>query len=139
MYRWLVRTMIRSSLRKHQAGDVEGLMKAYAKDVHFVFPGKNSWATDTRDKAVLADWLRRFHAAGLKIDVDDIIVGGAPWDTRVCMHFTDHAKDANGRIVYENTGVIYGKAKWGKITDYVVYEDTEKVAALDAYLQKVGV
>jgi ketosteroid isomerase-like protein len=139
MYRWIARMMIRSSLRKHQAGDVEGLVKSFAKDVHFVFPGKNSWATDTRDKDVLKDWLRRFHAAGLQIHVDDILVGGAPWNTRVCMHFTDHATDSDGRVVYENTGVIYGKAKWGKITDYTVIEDTEKVAAFDRYLQQVGV
>ncbi len=139
MYRWVARMMIRSSLRKHQAGDVEGLVRSFASDVHFVFGGNNSWATDTRDKAALKDWLRRFHAAGLKIEVHDILVDGPPWNTRVCMHFTDHVKDADGRVVYENTGVIYGKAKWGKISDYTVFEDTEKVAAFDRYLQRVGV
>jgi len=138
MYRWLVRMMIRSSIRKHRAGDVEGVMKAYAKDVHFVFPGNNSWATDTRDKTALERWLKRFHAAGLRLEVHDILVGGPPWNTRVCVQFTDHARDADGRVVYENTGVIYGKARWGKICDYTVFEDTEKVAAFDAYLEKVG-
>lgn len=139
MYRWIARRMIRSSLRKHQAGDVDGLVKSFASDVHFVFPGKNSWATDTRDKEALKAWLRRFHAAGLQIEVHDILVDGTPWNTRVCMSFTDHATDADGRVVYENTGVIFGKAKWGKISDYTVFEDTEKVAAFDRYLQQVGV
>ena len=83
MYQWLARALIRSTLRKHQAGDVDGLMKSYAKDVHFVFPGTNSWATDTRDKAALERWLRRFHAAGLKLDVHDILVGG---------HAVEHAR-----------------------------------------------
>jgi ketosteroid isomerase-like protein len=138
MYQWIARALIRSTLRKHQAGDVQGLMKSYAEDVHFVFPGNNSWATDTRDKAALERWLRRFHAAGLKLEVHDILVGGPPWNTRVCIQFTDHARDADGRVVYENTGVIYGKAKWGKMFDYTVFEDTEKVAAFDEYLEKVG-
>jgi ketosteroid isomerase-like protein len=134
MYRWLARVLIRRSLRMHQAGDVEGLLKTYADDVHFVFPGNNSWATDTRDKAVLGAWLRRFHVAGLKIDVHDILVGGPPWNMRVCLQFTDHACDGDGLVVYENTGVIYGKGRWGKMTDYTVYEDTEKVAEFDKYL-----
>ena len=139
MYAWLARMLVRQTIRKHQAGDVDGVLKSYAKDVRFVFPGRNSWAIDTRDKAEIGRWLRRFHEAGLRIDVDDILVAGPPWNTRVCMHFTDHAKNADGNVVYENTGVIYGKARWGKITDYTVYEDTEKVAAFDTYLQSVGV
>ena len=139
MYAWLARMLVRQTIRKHQAGDVDGVLRSYAKDVHFVFPGQNSWAIDTRDKAEIGRWLRRFHDAGLRIDVDDILVAGPPWNTRVCMHFTDHAKDAAGNVVYENTGVIYGKGRWGKISDYTVYEDTEKVAAFDTYLQRVGV
>jgi ketosteroid isomerase-like protein len=134
MYARLAKWLIGRSLRMHMAGDVDGLMKSYAKDVHFVFPGNNSWATDTRDRKELEAWLRRFHAAGLKLEVHDILVGGPPWNTRVCMQFTDHARDADGRVVYENTGVIYGRARWGKITSYTVFEDTEKVAEFDKYL-----
>jgi len=37
-------------------------------------------------------------------------------------------------VIYENRAVLFGKIRWGKITFYEVYEDTEKVAALDAYL-----
>ena len=37
-------------------------------------------------------------------------------------------------MIYENRAVLFGRIRWGKITFYEVYEDTEKVAALDAYL-----
>src|SRR5947209_6976888 len=110
------------------------MLAVYAKGARFVFPGNNSWAVDVRGKDAIARWLRRFHRVGLKIDVHDILVGGPPWNTRICLAFTDHLTEPGGRVVYENRGVIFGTSRWGKITDYTVFEDTEKVAALDVYL-----
>jgi ketosteroid isomerase-like protein len=134
MYARLARMLVRRSLRFHVARDVDGLMKTYAKQVRFRFPGNNSWAIDTRNKDEIERWLRRFHAVGLDLQVHDILVGGPPWNTRVCLYFTDNARDSEGRIVYQNEGVIYAKARWGKIVEYTVFEDTEKVAAFDKYL-----
>lgn len=134
MYAWLARMLVRRSLRMHRARDVEGLLSTYADDVRFVFPGTSSWAVDVRGKAAVGAWLRRFHSVGLVLEVDDILVGGPPWKTRAALHFTDHATDAGGRVVYENRGVIYATSRWGKITSYEVFEDTEKVAAFDDYL-----
>lgn len=134
MYAWLARQLVRRSLRFHASRDVEGLLKTYADDVHFSFPGNNSWAIDTRGKTEIRQWLERFHRVGLVLDVQDILVAGPPWNTRVCLVFTDHAKGDDGEVVYENRGVIFAKARWGKITDYTVFEDTEKVAELDRYL-----
>lgn len=136
MFGWLAKKLIQRSLRYHQTGDIDGLLKNYADDVHFVFPGNNSWAVDVRGKEAIRGWLQRFHDLGLKLEVHDILVAGPPWNMRVCMQFTDHAADDQGRIVYENTGVIYAKGRWGKIVSYTVYEDTEKVAAFDEYLER---
>ncbi len=136
---WLAKMQVRRTLRQHQAGDVEGLLKGYTDDVHFTFPGNNSWAVDITGKDRVRPWLQRFHRAGLQLDVHDILVAGPPWNTRICLVFTDHAKDESGNVVYENRGVIYAKGRWGKIADYTVFEDTEKVAAFDTYLEKVGV
>jgi len=74
--------------------------------------------------------LRRFHDAGLKVQPHEIVVGGPPWNTTVCIRITDRATDAGGDVIYENRAVLFGKIPWGKITFYEVYEDTEKVAAL---------
>jgi hypothetical protein len=37
--------------------------------------------------------------------------------------------------VYENRFVIWGRLRWGRLSDYEVYEDTQKARALDAYLE----
>ena len=124
MYGYIVKLMIRRALRHHQSGDVGALLRSYADDVRFVFPGKEA----------IASWLRRFHEAGLELKSHEIVVGGPPWNTTVCIRITDRATDAGGNVIYENRAVLFGKIRWGKITFYEVYEDTEKVAALDAYL-----
>jgi hypothetical protein len=41
-------------------------------------------------------------------------------------------------VVYENSGFIYVTSAWGKIREYEVIEDTEKVAQLDVWLAKNG-
>ena len=127
--------MIRRALQHHQTGDVDALLKFYAKDVRFVFPGNNSWAGEFH-REVIAAWLQRFHRAGLKMEPHEVVVGGPPWNMTVCARITDYARDSNGNVVYQNRAVLFGKVRWGTIVFYEVYEDTEKVRALDEYLAK---
>ena len=64
----------------------------------------------------------------------EVVVGGPPWNMTVCVRITDYARDSDGNVVYQNRAVLFGKVRWGKIVFYEVYEDTEKVRALDEYL-----
>ena len=134
MYGWIVRSMIRRALRRRDEGDIGSLLGAYADDVHFVFPGDSSWAADIHGKRELEPWLRRFAEVGLRFEQQEIVVTGWPWNTTICVQYTDHATDPSGNVVYENRGVIMGKIAWGKIKSYEVFEDTQKVAAFDEYL-----
>lgn len=136
MYRWLVRTLINRAYKRLRAGDPRPALALAADDIEFVFPGENSWARHTHSKAELQDWVARFVKLGLQVHPRDILVRGWPWNTRVAIYFDDHLKDANGKVVYENQGVIYGRTRWGKMKYYEVTEDTEKTAALDRYLAK---
>ncbi|MEX0785915.1 MAG: nuclear transport factor 2 family protein [Dehalococcoidia bacterium] len=134
MFGWLAGVMLRRSIRRVNQGDIGPFLSAYADDATFVFPGQNSWAGEHRGKAEIERFYRRFVQVGLQADAHEIVVNGWPWDTTVCVHFTDRAKAPNGTVVYENTGVIFGKIAWGKIKYQHVYEDTEKVAEFDEYL-----
>jgi hypothetical protein len=78
--------------------------------------------------------LRRFVAAGLQGEVEDVLVNGPPWRIRVCVLFSDRATDDTGAVVYENRAVLFGRIRWGKLTFQEDFEDTHKVEAFDAYL-----
>ena len=135
MYASIVRMMIRRAIRRINGGDMGTFLSAYADDATFVFPGQNSWAGEYRGKGEIERFYRRFVQVGLQAEAHEIVVNGWPWDTTVCVHFTDRAKAPDGTVVYENRGVIFGKIAWGKIKYQHVYEDTEKVAAFDEYLK----
>src|SRR5262249_58677390 len=100
---------------RHQSGDVGALLRSYADDVRFVFPGNNSWAGEFHGKEAVASWLRRFHEAGLELKPHEIVVGGPPWNTTVCIRITDPATDAGRNVIYENRAVRFGESRGGKI------------------------
>jgi hypothetical protein len=116
-------------------GDIGPLMRFYAKDVQFHFPGEHSWSANLSDKRALEAWLERFASTGLQLYADEILISGPPWKTTVVIRGHDHLIDEQGTVVYENRAVIWGSASWGKLKRYEVYEDTQKVAAFDDYLQ----
>jgi ketosteroid isomerase-like protein len=133
LYAWAVRSMLRRNLRRLWAGDPRPLLATYADDVHFVFPGRSSWAADLRGRDEVERWLRRFVRVGLRFEVHEILVAGPPWNTIVCLWFTDRLTAADGEVVYANRGTILAKIAWGKVTYYEVNEDTQKVAELDEW------
>jgi len=133
-----VRWAIRRNLARLWAGDPGPLLAGYAEDVRFSFPGRSSWSGEFRGKEEVARWLGRFVRVGLRFEVHEIFVVGPPWSATLCLWFTDRLTDGAGVLVYENRGTIMARLAWGKITAYEVHEDTQKVAALDPYLEAHG-
>jgi ketosteroid isomerase-like protein len=105
-----------------------------AENVSLHFPGQSSWAGDFHGKAAVAAWLDRFVQIGLQIHPDDVMVKGWPW--RMTMSLRGHVNlpGPDGRLVYDNRYVIWGTLRWGRLSEYEVFEDTQKSAALDEYL-----
>jgi len=89
-----------------------------------------------RGKDAVSKWLQRFAALGIQIFPDEVIATGFPWKTTVCVRGRDHLTDADGRTVYDNRYVIWGRMAWDRLKEYEVYEDTHKANELDAYLQE---
>src|SRR4051812_40696175 len=115
MLSFVIRPLIRRQIAQLNAGNYEPLLKMAAPDAELRFPGVNSWSrvfrspgTGTayssthRGTAELAAFAQRFVEHGLHIDIEDILVAGPPWNTRICVRATDHAVDDDGRQVYAN-------------------------------------
>ena len=130
----LVARLLRHNMDRIRAGDYRPTLRMDAKDVRFRFPGDSSWSGEIHGKAELERWLQRFVDVGLQIYADEVVVKGWPWKMTVCIRGTDHLDAPSGERVYENRYVIWGHIRWGLLTDYEVYEDTQKSKALDGYL-----
>jgi hypothetical protein len=138
MLSWLTKKVLSYSYARLRAGDYRPVARFDARDLRFRFPGNNSFAGDYHGKREHERWLQRFVAIGFQIFADEIVVKGPPWRTTLCLRGHDFLKSPTGESVYENRYVIWAHSKWGLIQDYEVYEDTEKTAAVDAYLADHG-
>ncbi|MPY92777.1 MAG: hypothetical protein GEV08_06820 [Acidimicrobiia bacterium] len=148
MYKTLVRAQVRRNLARLNAGDHGPLSRAAAADAELCFPGDNSWSRQFRPvrkgraasvthrgTAELEAFAQRFVDLGLRLDVEDILVAGPPWRTRICVRATDSVDDHDGHGVYVNRVVVFIEARWGVIRRWEDYLDTERVHDWDARLE----
>jgi ketosteroid isomerase-like protein len=137
MQSWLGAKLIRSNMRKLNAGNVKPTLRLDARDVEFTFPGRSSFSGTFKGKRALRAWLERFTELGLQIFADEVVLKGFPWRQTVCVRGTDYLEH-EGERVYENRYVIWGALRWGRLKRYEVYEDTEAPLALDEWLARHG-
>ena len=130
------RAMLRRNAARFMEGDVDALLGFYADDATLTFPGDNSWGPVYRGRDEIRGFLERFLRVGLRGEVRAVAVSGPPWKSTVFVEFTDRARAPDGTLVYENAAVIEFEVRWGKIVREQVYEDTEKVADFDRWLEQ---
>ncbi len=133
MYRWAVRKLTGYVLRRLRDGDAGLLLRLVADDVHFRFLGQHSWAADYHSKQQVRVWLERYLQTGLRLEPQEIVVSGPPWNTRVCTLFADRA-ERGGEVIYENEGVLFERVVWGRIREHISYEDTQRTQEFDVTL-----
>jgi ketosteroid isomerase-like protein len=134
MLSWLSKKVISFVMGRTRKGDIRPTLLLDAPDVELTFPGANSWSGVFRGKGSHEKWLERFAAIGIQIYPDEVVAGGFPWRTIVCVRGRDFLHDDRGNLVYENRYVIWGRLAWGRMKELEVYEDTSKADALDRWL-----
>ena len=139
MRSWLAKKIIDRQLAHLRSGNYRPLLRMYADDVRFVFPGDSTWSGEMRGKEAMGRWLQRLVSAGLQNFAEEVIVSGPPWNMRIAMRGRDYVKDPDGQVVYQNRYVLWGRMAWGQIKEYEAYEDTDKLRALDEYLASKGI
>jgi ketosteroid isomerase-like protein len=144
MYKTIVRMMVRRNVAQLNAGDPSPMLKMAAQNVELRFPGENSWSTMFRpvvkgrtphathrgldECRAFAD---RFAANGIQFKLEDIMVNGGPWNTRVAMRLHSFLPGPDGSDEYCNRAIAVLELRWGKLVVWEDYEDTERVAAWD--------
>jgi ketosteroid isomerase-like protein len=123
------------------AGDYRPLLANFAPDAVLRFnDGEHRWTGEHRGKAAIERFLAEFVAAGIRGQINELLVGGPPWRMTLMVRFDDHAHDPSGREIYRNRTALVGYARWGRIVlqeDF--YEDTRRIEALDATLTELGI
>lgn len=146
MYKASVRSLMRYSIRKLNSGDYSLLLRMAHPDFELAFPGQNSWATMFRQQDCGRDrhathrgideataFAERFVDEGVQFQIEDILVNGPPWNTRIGVRLHSFVGDTDGGAdTYNNRALLFLEVKWGRLVRWEDYEDTERVAAWDA-------
>ena len=145
MYKASIRALMRHSIDKLNNGDYSLMLKMASPDFELAFPGENSWSTMFRpqqrgraphvthrgieEAGAFAD---RFVAEGIQFEIEDILVNGPPWNTRIAVRVRDFVPGDDGSPMRTTTGPCSSsKLRWGRLIRWEDYEDTERVAAWD--------
>jgi ketosteroid isomerase-like protein len=147
MYKAIVRARVRRGIQKLNDGNAEFVLGLAVPDIELAFPGDNSWAAmyrpvkksreqhvTHRGVAEVRAFAQRFIAAGIQYQIDDVLVNGPPWNTRVAIRAIDWVFEPDGADAYNNRMVSFLELRWGKIVSWEVYEDTQRVTAWDEAL-----
>ena len=146
MYKASVRALVRHGIRRLNEGDPEFLLRLTGPTPELAFPGDNSWASMFRsvekgrechvthrgvdECRAFAD---RFVANKIQFAIEDILVNGPPWHTRIALRVHDYIDGPPGEPdVYNNRAVAFIELRWFKLVRWEDYEDCERVAAWDA-------
>jgi ketosteroid isomerase-like protein len=145
MYKTAVRALVRHSIAKLNQGDPSLILKLASPDAELSFPGDNSWAAmhrpvvKGRNRHVThrgidecSAFARRFVDEGIQFAIEDILVNGPPWNTRVALRAHDFIAGSNGNDVYNNRAIAFMEIRWGRIVRWEDYEDTQRVADWDS-------
>lgn len=145
MYKASVRAMMRYSIKRLNAGDSSLMLKLASPDFELAFPGENSWASmfrpqhSGRERHVThcgieegTAFAERFVGEGIQFRIEDILVNGPPWNTRIALRVHSFLPGAGGGPDrYNNRAVLFLEVRWGRLVRWEDYEDTQRVAAWD--------
>ena len=143
MYKAAVRFMIRRNIARLNEGRAEPALAMFAEDATLTFPGDNPWSRQLRapypgrepspthrGRDEIEAFLRRYVEHGIQMAVEDVLVNGPPWNTRVAVRVHDWIPGPDGDR-YANRAVLMVRARWGRIREQEDYEDTERVTAYE--------
>jgi ketosteroid isomerase-like protein len=145
VYKASIRALLRYSINKLNRGDYALMLKMASPHIELAFPGENSWATMFRPQQLgrerhvthrgideATGFADRFVHEGIQFRIEDILVNGPPWNTRIALRVHDFVPGGDGEAdVYNNRAVLFLELRWGRLVRWEDYEDTERVAAWD--------
>jgi ketosteroid isomerase-like protein len=136
MYHWIVTRQVRATFTEIAGGNWEPMLSGMAARFSYRFYGDSALSGERHT----LDGLRRWWERSTKLlpkptfQIDEIIVAGWPWNTRIATRVRVHALLEDGST-YDNTFMQNLSMRWARITQIHTLEDT---AILQAALDKLA-
>jgi ketosteroid isomerase-like protein len=125
VYHRIVASKVRQVFAAINAGDWEQMVSGMAPTFTYRFYGQHALSGERHTAAGLRLWWQRIDrlTPGLTFALDDVLVAGWPWATRVATRVTVRVRLADGSE-YQNVVMQFLRMRWGKVTEVRTLEDT---------------
>jgi ketosteroid isomerase-like protein len=136
MYYRIVARQVRKTFEQISAGNWEPMVAGMAPSFTYRFYGDHALSGERRTHEALRRWWERCFRLlpDTGFEVQDILVSGWPWNTRVATAVTVHVGVVDGTR-YDNIVHQFLRIRWGKITEVRTLEDT---AVLEKTLDRLA-
>lgn len=126
MYHRIVTWKVRSIFEKINAGDYEVMLKGLASEFDYVMYGDHALGGRRTTVASMRLWWQRAFRLmpEIKFDLDEVIVAGWPWNTRIATTETVHGPLPDGSHYVNHVHQLF-HMKWGRVTRIRTSEDTQ--------------
>jgi ketosteroid isomerase-like protein len=134
MYHRIVASRVRNVFAEINAGNWEAMISGMADRFTYRFYGHSPLSGERHTAAALRMWWQRMDILlpNPTFTVEEVIVAGPPWSTRIATRVTVRATLPDGSP-YENLFMQQISMRWGRITQVHTLEDTATLQhALDA-------
>ena len=126
MYKRIVRAKVRSTFARINDGDYMAMVDGLAASFEYRFHGDHALGGRRTTRAAMIRWWERVVdlLPGARFDIQDILVNGGPWRTRVAVR-SYVSGDLPGGVRYENTVFQFLTLEWGRVTSVETVEDLQ--------------
>lgn len=140
MRQLIVRRRIAAVFESLSRGDWDSVVEGLAQDVHHIFPGDHPLGGERRTRAAVLLWFERLGHLypGHDFEVHRIISSGWPWDMRIAVQWAAHLRPRIGEP-YANEGAHWIRVRWGRVTYFHAYLDTQLIADACHRMAEAGV
>ena len=139
MNHWIVERLLRGVYARLSEGDCAPMLQALAPRFEYRFEGDSPIGGVRRSLPAMQQWWARMYRLfpGLHFTVQDIVVRGWPWHTRI-FTLLEFAKPLPGGTRYTNVVMQRMVMRWGRVTQIHTLEDTQRCARLLAWKAREG-
>mgnify|MGYP003596327543 CR=1 FL=1 len=129
MLAWIVERKLRHVFARLGEGDCQPMLESLAPGFRYRFEGDSPIGGERTQAASMRQWWARMYRLfpGFSFAVRDVVVSGPPWRMRIYTQL-DFRKPLPDGTPYTNVVLQRMEMRWGRVTDILTLEDTQRCA-----------
>jgi ketosteroid isomerase-like protein len=140
MFTRLVEPRVRETFDRLTRREFDSVVASLAPDVHHRFAGEHALGGERHDREAVRAWFGRLARLfpELSFEVQRVVASGPPWDLRVAVEWTAHARPLRADP-HVNRGAHVLRIVRGRVKELYAYEDSQLVARACEQMARNGI